>query len=292
MANGNNGAEGHEKVRVLLLFWEADDMNVKAELEPLKFFFAEECHYSVVEFMIPSIDAEGRLSDQIRETENFCMTEKAALIVVYCGHGSVDESKQYRISAFGRGSRHNGGNPWNSSPWLNWNSVQNWLQTINTDVLILIDSCYAAAAAAFDTGLKSLQRTEMIVACGYEAVTHSSMQHMSKKMTKYLRKSHPILGPMPSFTEVLVECLSSTLKTGDSFSVTRLHRDLIRHIVEQNFAQRRFGEATRTPIYIKIDEDNTRSSIKFNRGSVVLGPPVKPLKTLKDFEKPLESEQA
>lgn len=239
----------HENVQVVIFRWEKDD-NQAATIRQtgiLKEFFRKNFHYSNVQIVeIPRCWSKRKVDTVLSNVEQTCVAENAALIVGYFGHGEFVGPEEYRI--FPRAS-------FNVS--INWVHIQKRLQAMNIDVLILVDSCYAASLAVIQSKTPSTNRTEMIVAWGYDEKTFPSGK----------------LGGLPrlrsrGFIAALVDCLKEYKKHRDSFTVSNIHRELVRNIVKYKYYNRTSTDEvtpTRTPSYINLGDDHTLNSITFKK---------------------------
>lgn len=139
------------------------------------------------------------------------------------------------------------------------------------DVLILMDCCYAASAAAFGDLTDGLGRTEMIVSCGYEQLSPG----LTAKPVEPLEDSEEDFGkiqiiPMKiertalRFFGALAGTMGSFIAAGESFTVRKLHREVLRHILKYNFVHKVQGAPTNTPVYFDLCGTGTTSSITLN----------------------------
>ena len=73
------------QVYVLLLSWEADDLNVDQEIEPLRAVLVDRYHFSVQHYKIPGVKPDKalkkRIYDFLEEDD-----KDTLLIVYYAGH--------------------------------------------------------------------------------------------------------------------------------------------------------------------------------------------------------------
>jgi len=75
----------YSQARVLLLSWQADDLGVEAEIEPLGRVLEDRYHFSVRDYKIPSIKPDRALKKRVYD---FLEGEEkdTLLIVYYAGH--------------------------------------------------------------------------------------------------------------------------------------------------------------------------------------------------------------
>lgn len=119
------------------------------ETSTLKKFFEENFHYHNVDIVeIPSRESMAAINAVLDIVEAICVAQKTALIVGYFGHGRSVGSEEYRITPasfpYSRSSE------WPPIPTINWTQIQKRLHALKIDVLVLLDSCHAAAVAAFE----------------------------------------------------------------------------------------------------------------------------------------------
>jgi hypothetical protein len=87
----------YERVDVLLLYWEDDDLGCLKEVKKVQDTFQRIFHYGTKLFMIPSQLSQARLQ---AELSNFVLnsTSKSGLtIVYYAGHGDPDDESDMRL---------------------------------------------------------------------------------------------------------------------------------------------------------------------------------------------------
>ncbi|KAE8441050.1 hypothetical protein EG329_005912 [Mollisiaceae sp. DMI_Dod_QoI] len=280
----------YQTVRVLLLYWEDDDSqgDILKDIGGLQDFLQQRFNYDQVEgFKIPLENPKQAVEDKLNKLERACVAEKNALIVAYVGHGCLTPNKEYCIGTHGL-SNPEQEDAWNRGPHLNWHLIQLWLQAMEVDVLILIDSCQAASAAAIKGNQTTSRRTEMIVACGYEQVACGNLIFTRPESDDRTDKS-----PSPerkkrryqSFTRALVRCLENFTRNRESFTVATLHHELLKSIVNDVFDTQDGLYTNSTPIYIDAggSRGNTRCNITFKKAAP---PPIqdKRQRRLQDFE--------
>lgn len=161
---------------------------------------------------------------------------------------------------------------------------------MDTDVLILLDACGSAGAAALKTEYDSRKRTELIAACGYKSYTFGPTVPRPPRCPRdrYLHEDEieaEFSKMNINYTNALVDCLQKTTKDDDTFTAVTLHRDLVRNIVKRNFDERTLSDVTRTPVYFSLGSSSTQYSIAFKKGPAppALTIPEGDRKSLDDF---------
>jgi hypothetical protein len=75
----------YSQVHVLLLSWQADDLGVEAEIQPLRRVFEDRYHFSVQDYKIPSVKPDKALKKRIYDFLDED-DKDTLLIVYYAGH--------------------------------------------------------------------------------------------------------------------------------------------------------------------------------------------------------------
>ena len=129
----------YNRVQVLLVQWEDEDLGVDEEVVRLEAVFS--CDYPkgynfhTQRYSIPNEDPEDQLTLRLMDFRKGA-TDQDLLIVYYAGHAGGTAQK----CIWAAKNRHD-------SPWLNWHSVQNLILTSPADVLLILDCCFATLAA-------------------------------------------------------------------------------------------------------------------------------------------------
>lgn len=126
----------YDKVEVLLLQWQDDDLGVNTEIQELNRLFRSHYNFTTYVRYIPSEDAEDYLTRTIVEFRKGKGCNDL-LIVYYGGHAAGSAIKCTWIA--------NIVTP--RPPTLNWLSVQGLLLEYSAHVLLILDCCYATHAA-------------------------------------------------------------------------------------------------------------------------------------------------
>ena len=86
----------YDAVNVLLIHWEDDDLGCIKEIEMVKSFFEDACHYDVHILPIPSERSQAALqSDLSQFVLLYGSRAQSLLLIYYAGHGdpSVDRKR-------------------------------------------------------------------------------------------------------------------------------------------------------------------------------------------------------
>ncbi|KAH7361048.1 hypothetical protein BKA65DRAFT_197439 [Rhexocercosporidium sp. MPI-PUGE-AT-0058] len=105
------------------------------------------------------------------------------------------------------------------NPGFDWSSIQVSLESMNCDVLILLDTCFAASIITSAQPTGSAGRTEIIAAGGYGDVVFGLS----------------ILDSTFFFTHALVEVLLNKARSPVPFTAVILHREILR-VVAMRYA--------------------------------------------------------
>ncbi|KAI1085137.1 hypothetical protein F5B20DRAFT_575601 [Whalleya microplaca] len=204
----------YESIQVLVLCWEDGHKGYREEGQAAREMFENDFGYPTREFPIPTNNSYGQLLQLITRSLNDIGTaanEKRAsslLIVHYGGHGDADDDKhggQERRSVW---AAHQEG-----EPVLKWYMIQDqfdYIKTSDTDILLLLDCCFAAQAGrARDS---SHGRLEIMAASAMGMKT-----------------------PAPgntSFTNILLREIRRTIKDGGSVDMRHLHGQMCHRKVD------------------------------------------------------------
>ena len=89
------GNSRYNKVQVLLISWEDDDLNVEIEIKELQKVLWDFYQFPAEHWKIPSHDGpHGQLGDKVRDFQKLHDKEDSLLIVYYGGHGYLDKNRQ------------------------------------------------------------------------------------------------------------------------------------------------------------------------------------------------------
>jgi hypothetical protein len=126
---------------------------------------------------------------------------------------------------------------------LEWSAIQTIFEKATSDVLLLLDCCFAASTAP----IAGQAITETIAACGWEAIAPAPGQW--------------------SFTSALIEVLDEWID--HSFSVAMLHSKVLSVLKheqpERRGQKKRKVECRRTPVYIHTAAEPGTPSINLSR---------------------------
>jgi hypothetical protein len=181
----------YRDVVVLLLRWEEDDLGTETEISDLERVFQDMYHYRTERYLIPSKDSETQLEYLLNDFRRAHDDEASLLILYYGGHGSLELNKRPSRSIWQ--AKLDGGAS------LVWSDLQGVLERAKSDVVFILDCCYAATAA------RSGGSKEGLWACNSEVVTTSVNDN--------------------SFTRNLIEELKSPCTS--RFNIAMLHNRLV-----------------------------------------------------------------
>jgi tetratricopeptide (TPR) repeat protein len=183
----------HSGAYVLLLRWEDDDLGTETEVSDLEEVFRDVYHYNTERYLIPSVDPTTQLEYRLNDFRRAYDNGTNLLIIYYGGHGVLDYSKQ-RPSRSSWQANQNGG------ATLVWSDLQGVLERAKSDVIFILDCCFAASAT------RCAGSKEGLWACNSEVTTTGVNDN--------------------SFTRNLIAELNS-LSTS-RFNITMLHAKLMR----------------------------------------------------------------
>ncbi|KAK4205083.1 hypothetical protein QBC40DRAFT_65783 [Triangularia verruculosa] len=184
------------RVKVLVTYWQdGDHPGYKTEGEEVGQLFQSLFHFDVETFPIPSSDSYVALLGAVTGG----LAAKPSLFIVhYGGHGDKnDDHKNGEIRRSVWAAHASGG------PTVEWSLIQDHIRAINskTDILLLLDCCYAAQAARDRENKRG--RLEIIAAAGMGVKTP---------------------GPGPrSFTTALIKQMEKAIEEKGSVVVQELH---------------------------------------------------------------------
>jgi tetratricopeptide (TPR) repeat protein len=186
-------ARRHSDVFVLLLRWEDDDLGTEVEIQDLETVFRDTYHYHTEQYLIPTDDSTTQLEYKLTDFRKAHDNGTNLLILYYGGHGFLERRKDRLSRSIWRAERVGGSS-------LVWSDLQGVLERSKSDVVFILDCCFAASAA------RSAGSKEGLWACNSEVTTTGVNDN--------------------SFTRNLIEELQS-LSTS-RFNVAMLHARLMR----------------------------------------------------------------
>jgi tetratricopeptide (TPR) repeat protein len=186
-------ARRHSDVFVLLLRWEDDDLGTEVEIQDLETVFRDTYHYHTEQYLIPTDDSTTQLEYKLTDFRKAHDNGTNLLILYYGGHGFLERRKDRLSRSIWRAERVGGSS-------LVWSDLQGVLERSKSDVVFILDCCFAASAA------RSAGSKEGLWACNSEVTTTGVNDN--------------------SFTRNLIEELQS-LSTS-RFNVAILHARLMR----------------------------------------------------------------
>ncbi|MCJ1397565.1 hypothetical protein MMC11_000759 [Xylographa trunciseda] len=139
-----NGPTEYTRVGVLLITWKDDDMHLKeSEVDRLHAIFKSQFNFETQHFQIPPNKSDTALLAAVTKFADDYNSPDNLMVVYYGGHGyRGTETDQFKlaakIEADGEGD-----------PKAFFNDTFSCLRLPHTDILLIVDCCYAACA--FDT---------------------------------------------------------------------------------------------------------------------------------------------
>ncbi|KAF7853121.1 uncharacterized protein EAF02_012064 [Botrytis sinoallii] len=211
----------YTSVKVLIVLWASDDLGLSEEVDNLARVFEHSYSFNVVKFAIPDLDPANALARRVQEFIGVDSPD-TLLIFSYNGHGSIENKSCNAIwSGRGGGSR------------MPSNGIQTLLEESKSDTLLLYDACHSAnTAISLDPPAGSV--TELIAACGFEAIARTGEN---------------------SFTSVFTRELSSAATQG-AVSVSRLYNRVLARL-----RNNRDRKTNATPVRCTLVSDDDRTSI-------------------------------
>lgn len=146
----------HSGTFVLLLQWKDDDLGTETEVNDLEEVFRDVYHYNTERYLIPSHNSAHQLEYKLNDFRRAYDNGTNLLILYYGGHGFLDH---------GRPSRSFWQANLNSGARLLWSDLQGVLERAHSDVVFILDCCFAATAA------RCAASKEGLWACNSEATT-------------------------------------------------------------------------------------------------------------------------
>lgn len=180
--------------------WEADDLNLTPDHEALRDLLVLGYNWEVEIYMIPTDENICHISLQYKILQQFAKYQRKdeLLVVMYGGHGMLNENKEMSFSATKD----------NFCLRLDWAPIQKYLQANISDFLLILDCCHAGAVVspAWSSTTAGSGRFEIMAACEEDQTADS-------------------IGPYV-FTTLITKKLRRALKNGRTFSVEELYREL------------------------------------------------------------------
>ncbi|KAJ4394315.1 hypothetical protein N0V93_003532 [Gnomoniopsis smithogilvyi] len=140
-------ANDYDRVKVLLLYWEVSDMpGCKDEANALAQLFTRRFNYQVQHWAIPPKNSQLLLDRTIANLLATILEPRSLAIIHYGGHGDADDDKNVSSGLREKKSvwaSHGGVNAHRAST-LSWSKVQEKLADVNSDILLILDCCFAA----------------------------------------------------------------------------------------------------------------------------------------------------
>jgi hypothetical protein len=183
----------YRDVVALLLRWQDDDLGTETEINDLECVFRDMYHYRTERYLIPSSDSATQLEYKLNDFRRAYDQESSLLILYYGGHGSLDFNKQRPSRSIWQAKR-------NGYASLVWSDLQGILERAKSDVVFILDCCFAASAA------RCAGSKEGLWACNSEVTTTGVNDN--------------------SFTRNLIEELKSL--SSSRFNIAMLHTRLMR----------------------------------------------------------------
>lgn len=135
----NKDETGYEEVGVLLITWEKDDLHTRTQEVPrLRDIFENRFGYTVQDYQIPSERSATGLAAALATFAHKYDSPNKMAIVYYGGHGDFIDN---RFNWYAKQSGDGDGDP---SAFFDDALMQ--LKLPDTDILTIIDCCYAARA--------------------------------------------------------------------------------------------------------------------------------------------------
>ncbi|KAE9378751.1 hypothetical protein N431DRAFT_477922 [Stipitochalara longipes BDJ] len=188
----------YQWVTVLVLYWqECSISGFKEEGAKIGALFSGDFGFKIEYFEIPSSDSQFALKQRLHELLATNRRENNLLIIHYGGHGDDDEDHK-RQSVWASESD-------DQAPMLRWSEVQPNLKDHRSDVLLLLDCCYASQAAR-DSKSPVPENVELFAACG-------------------LNNKTVLPGPY-SFTSLLVQEIKDSLISDGCVKISDVHSNL------------------------------------------------------------------
>ena len=183
----------YKNVFALLLRWQDDDLGTAKEIDNLELLLQDTYQYQTERYVIPSKDPRIHLEGKLNDFKNTHDDENNLQIVYYGGHGSLERHDRRPSRSIWQ-SRQRGGSK------LVWSDMQGMFDNTLSDVVFVLDCCYAATASRSGGSIEGLW------ASNSEVTTPGVYDN--------------------SFTENLIEELKSLSDT--RFNVAMLHGNMMK----------------------------------------------------------------
>ncbi|KAF8847975.1 hypothetical protein BDZ45DRAFT_301718 [Acephala macrosclerotiorum] len=211
---------GYTKVKVLLVSWESDDLNVIDEVGTLRDVFKDYYHFETSRYSIPDNQSTRALQAQVHQFIGDNSSE-TLLIFYYSGHGGIGDFR--RDLLWSPTSRYGG-------PAIPACAIQTLFEDSASDSLLIYDACESADTAVIPAGDHPRGITELISACGYQTTAP---------------------GPgVDSLAFTLAEELHDAAIAGHPFSVSQLFSKILLRL--RNSSEQ--GSKT-TPVHTELTSD-------------------------------------
>ncbi|KAK1751401.1 hypothetical protein QBC47DRAFT_464121 [Echria macrotheca] len=186
----------YKKVKVLLMSWEKDDLDIDSEIKPLASLFQGLYRFETETWKIPIRRSAAELTRKVGSIVETDGKEGNLLVFYYGGHARANEQAAGRPVWVANRTAY--------SPFLKSSALHSQLANVECDVLLLYDSTHAVQPSEIFTGSGLV-----------ETLAASSLD--SKNTPDGSR----------SFTAALVQELAHAAHTSDGLSIADLHQRLI-----------------------------------------------------------------
>ena len=125
---------------MLLVRWEEDDLGTQSEISDLDDVFRNLYRFKTAQFLIPSTKPYNSLERRLfqwRETDD--EDGQNLMILYYGGHGERSMEWRPPYKSVWAANRHS------DSPALDWTDLQSVLHHTESDLVMILDCCHAAA---------------------------------------------------------------------------------------------------------------------------------------------------
>ncbi|KAK0126843.1 hypothetical protein ONS95_008422 [Cadophora gregata] len=208
----------YSNVYALLMRWEEDDLeSTGSELALLEDTLRTRYRFTTKTLYIPLENPYPAVQGAIKNIKNGEeLSPEDLLIVYYIGHGALQDNMSFRMSCV-----PDTYDPSQPLPGFDWSSIQVGLEYMPCDVLILLDTCFAASTVSASQATGSSHRTEIIAAGGYADLVPGStiMGSLRSREDQFF------------FTRALVEELYGRARSATPFTAAALHRGMLRRFV-------------------------------------------------------------
>ncbi|KAF3153689.1 hypothetical protein TWF751_004533 [Orbilia oligospora] len=192
---------GYTLVRVLILFFEYNDLNIKPETTQFK-ATCESLGYEVTVYEIKMKDSWEYLENELKELFPIRAEKTELRIIYYDGHGGINDdssltlashtfskSMQEMVNALPQSVRDQS-DALQDIAEVNWRDIVNMVNAMECDTLAILDCCDAGAGATTTSLAEEDEqvigyRKELIGACGWRA---EARYHMTPTLCSVLRK--------------------------------------------------------------------------------------------------------